>query len=834
MRAPAGLLAVPLLAGAVSGLCFFELHHLVWCAAGGSAIALIAGIAARLLNDGFSVAAAVIAGALMAGASLGASAAREAYSPGLLTWFHENAPSGGRAAVVEGVLQEDAAPGAFGVSLFVLVSHVASGGDAERRQAEGGVRLSVAGTLAASRMREWRAGRRVRMTTTLREPAVYLNPGVPDERRALARRGIVLVGGVKSGALVEIVAEGSRLSELAGASRDWTRSRLAQLVGRWSARSAGIATAILIGDRTGLDQEDDRRLQDAGTYHVIAISGGNIAILTGLMLLAMRAANIPYRAAAGLAILLLQFYGTIVMPAPSVDRAVTAATVFLAGRLLDHRGSPVNVLATAAVLAIAASPSTAFDPAFVLSFGATFGILVGVPILSRALAARRRAVQLLAGVLVATLAAEVFLAPVGALFFSRVTFAGLLVNFAAIPLMTVIQAGSLLALAVSAMDMTAAMHLGHVVHLAAEGLIDSARLVDILPWLCRATPPPAWWLLAIYYAAIGVALGRSALSERTESNGPRLARAAGAVAAAAAIVILTGPSRTSRHSVVSAAPGSVRVVFLDVGQGDATLVLIPDGRSVLVDAGGFPIPALQDTESGQAARFDIGERVVAPALRAFGVRTLDTLVLTHGDPDHIGGAMSVVRLFRPRGLWEGVQVPPHTGLTALTGFAQRLGAERRFVVRGDRVQFGDVQTRVLHPPVPDWERQRVRNEDSVVLEIRLGDVAVVLPGDIGREGEAAVQPILDAAPLVVLKAPHHGSQTSSTPAFLAALKPRAVIFSAGRDNRFGHPAPSVVTRYRAMRAEMFSTATDGAVILDTDGTKVEIKGWTGRSVVLTR
>jgi competence protein ComEC len=825
-RAPAGVLAIPLLAGAVAGLCLYEQSHLGWCAAGASAIALIAGVSAFLLEDGVGCAVAVAAGSLVAGASLGASAARDAYAPSLLAWFTERPASGAGSAHIDGVLQEDASAGPFGVSLFVRVSRVEESGHRAEdggRRVDGGVRLSVAGTLAADRMREWRGGRRISATANLKEPAIYVNPGVPDERRALARRGIVLVGSVKSAGLVEVLAPGSWISEMAGTARAWTRSRLMQLVGPWSARSAGIATAILIGDRTGLDAEDDRRLQDAGTYHVIAISGGNIAILSGLVLVALRLCAVPYRASAAVTILLLQMYGAIVMPAPSVDRAIAAATIVLAGRLLDQRGSPVNVLAVAAVLAVATSPVAAFDPAFVLSFGATFGILVGVPVIGRAIPARSRALRAIAGVLVATLAAEVILAPIGALFFSRVTVAGLLLNFAAIPLMTVIQAASLLGLAVSSVHMPAAAHLGQLAHLAAEGLIESARLVDIAPWLCRATSPPALWLLALYYAAIAVAFAR-----------PRFVRAAGGTAATAAIVIFAGGSVTSRDAVPVAAPGSLRVVFIDVGQGDATIVLLPDGRSLLIDTGGFPIPALQDGENGQPAGFDIGERVVAPVLRAFAVRRLDALVLTHGDPDHIGGALSVIRLFRPRALWEGVEVPPHRGLSALAAFAGQLGAERRFVVAGDRIRLGAVQIRVLHPPVPAWERQRVRNEDSVVLEIRLGDVAVVLPGDIGKEGEAAVLPVLDPAPVVILKAPHHGSASSSTAAFLSALKPSAVIFSAGRANHFGHPAPSVVARYRTMDVEMFSTAVEGAVMVDTDGRRVEISGWTGRRFVLTR
>jgi competence protein ComEC len=146
------------------------------------------------------------------------------------------------------------------------------------------------------------------------------------------------------------------------------------------------------------------------------------------------------------------------------------------------------------------------------------------------------------------------------------------------------------------------------------------------------------------------------------------------------------------------------------------------------------------------------------------------------------------------------------------------------VQAGDRERFGEVEIRVLHPPIPDWERQRVRNEDSVVLEIRLGRVSIILPGDIGREGERAILPRLEPGRLVILKAPHHGSATSSTQELLDHLRPAAVIFSSGRNNRFGHPHPAVVERYRAIGAATFSTAEDGAVFVETDGRQVEVRG----------
>jgi competence protein ComEC len=298
--------------------------------------------------------------------------------------------------------------------------------------------------------------------------------------------------------------------------------------------------------------------------------------------------------------------------------------------------------------------------------------------------------------------------------------------------------------------------------------------------------------------------------------------AAGVVAIVCAALILAGRPITRAVSVPRAPAGWTRLIFLDVGQGDATLVQASSGESLLVDTGGAP-----------GSAFDVGRRVTLPASWAFGVARLDALVLTHGDPDHIGGAPAIVRALRPYELWDGIPVPGHAPMQRIRDQATRAGI--RWIERwsGESLRAAGVDVRVLNPPPPDWERRRVRNDDSIVLEIRVGDVAFVLPGDITQAVEPSVLSAFADAPFVVVKAPHHGSAGSSSQSFVDALHPSAVIVSAGKRNPFGHPAPVIVDRYRSAGARVFSTGDTGAIVIDTDGKRVDV--WcpaTGRRDVL--
>jgi len=701
---------------------------------------------------------------------------------------------------IEGRLRTDASKGPSGVTLSIFIDRIELNGS--MHPTAGGALIGVGGELAGDRILQWRAGRRVAFPATLRAPTTYLDPGVGDAERQLAWRGVALVGSVKSDRLVEVISPGTRLDEALAAARAAIRRAVASSVAPWSARSAAVVDAILIGDRAGLEADVERRLQEAGTYHVIAISGGNIAILAGLCIFVLRLIRVGPRSSSLLIILMLSTYALLVEGGSSVGRATLMAAVYFSAQLCDQRTLPVNVAALTAAILFCADPLQVVDAGFALTFGATLGILVGMSKCADVLPISPW-LRAPAALLVASACAEIALLPISAFVFSRVTFAGLIVNFGAIPLMTLVQIAGMAAVGLTWLSAELAGWAGWVAHVAVEGLIGSAALVDLVPWLTRRLAPPPLWVIAVYYASL------IAVASAT------FVRLSTAVLIAAGLWIVATPTFATK-------PQPLRVTFLDVGQGDAAIVQFPDGRTLSIDAGGLA-----------STTFDIGGRVIAPAFWALGVRRLDYMSVTHGDIDHIGGAASVFRDFKPFEVWEGVPVPPHAPTRDLRALADQAGTVWRTLQPADRASFGDVALVVHHPPHPEWERQRVRNDDSAVLEIRYGGVSFVFTGDIGRDVERTIAPTFPRAPIRILKVPHHGSATSSSQLFLDALRPDIAVISAGRGNPFGHPVPSVLERYRNIGAAIYRTDQDGAVTVETDGNTLRVRTFRGRRLTLT-
>lgn len=783
--------AIALVAGSVCGL-FTNCVAAVMA----TALAFVAAVAwtSWLLRLERTATVAVVVAFGCAGAALAADAEQRALHPSVAV-FRDPVP-------VRMRLLEDASVQSDVTTLRAEVTEARMRGTWHR--ANGGVILTVGGVARPDLASEWRAGRSVEAFTTLRRPARYFDNGVPDFERDLALSGTSRFGSIKSALLVDVRHRGTRIEEVAAKIRAHVRRSIARWVEPHGAVSAGIATAVLIGDRTGLPDDVRARLQAAGTYHVIAISGGNIAILAALVLGVLALCGIGGRPAACLTLLMLIAYAVVVSSGASVWRATLMVSFYLGARLVDHRTPAWQALAVAAAIMICARPLDVRDVGFILTFGATAALLEGGRRVAR-LSTRRRLPALLVGSIAASMAVEAALLPVSAWSFSRVTSAGLVLNMAAVPLMAVVQVSAIVVS--SGLDVVADPA-GWIAHMAAAGLIDSARLVDVVPWLAARVPPPPLAIVIAYYLGMAAALRWSG---KIRCYGL-------ALVAASATAIVTGQPAGWLTSTSNA--GRLDVTMFDVGQGDATLVELPNRSRLLVDAGGIPFGS---------ATFDIGGRVLAPALWARGVRRLDSLLITHGDPDHIGGALAVIDDFGPSQVWEGVPVGRHRPLQDVLERAAATGVRLRRRQAGDAWSAGDARIRVLHPPAPDWERPHVRNDDSVILEIAYGNVAILLLGDAGGDVERSILSQLTPAAHRILKVGHHGSRTSTSPELLQHWRPHIALISCGRDNPFGHPAPEVVRRLHSIGARIFRTDLHGQVTIETDGRVVKVRPYGGSS-----
>lgn len=685
-----------------------------------------------------------------AGVALGASAGmveHVAYARAPLTAFAHRLEGTGPVEV-HGVARRDAVPGD---ARFVLLLDVETVSAAGRSQpARGRARIEVGGEAGRPPVTD---GDIVSVWADLRPPRAAGSPGVFDPAAEAFRSGVHALGHAKSARLVATHgrADVGWLRDAAARSRRWARGRILATVP--AGTEQGLVRAMVLGDRGGLDDDTAEAFRIAGTYHVLALSGAQVALIAALLAALARRTIGSTTASAILVGGTLAFYAQLVGEDVPIVRATVMALVLLAGRALALDSDGANLLGLAAVALQVHRPSAIGDVGFQLSFAATLGLIVFTrPILDRARALPLGLHVALAG----SVAAQAPLVPLLATHFHRVAPAALVLNLIAVPLSAgVLLAGAAAIFAGLLSDALGAIA-GMVAWSLAHALLASGEIVRRFPALDhRIADPSAWWTAVYVCGLVLVALrpGRRAL--------------AFAVAGFAGVMAGRGP----------AADGLLHVTFLDVGQGDSIVVRSPSGRAWVVDTG----PAF--------GRRDAGESVIAPYFWGLGYRTIEGLVITHPHPDHSGGAPFLLRAFGVGAVWEGVAPRADPAYTALDEAIAEAAPTRLAVHRGLRAAWDGVGIEVLGPVggAPPW---KTRNDDSVVLVVRHGAVTVVLAGDVEKGGEARLAPERAFA----LKVPHHGSRTSSTPGLLAAVNPEVAIISAGYRNRFGHPHAEVLAR----------------------------------------
>jgi competence protein ComEC len=285
------------------------------------------------------------------------------------------------------------------------------------------------------------------------------------------------------------------------------------------------------------------------------------------------------------------------------------------------------------------------------------------------------------------------------------------------------------------------------------------------------------------------------------------------------------------HPLSAALPdGRLRVDFLDVGQGDAALVTMPDGTTLLIDGGGrtdFRAHAYRDQE-GNEQQFErdarsIGEAVVSEYLWWRGLDHVDYILATHADADHIDGLNDVMRNFRVRAAIVGRSPAIDTEYARFAATAARQGIPVYQLGRGDLFRIGGVEAQALWPVRTADERAPSRNDDSIVLRLRFGEKTFLFTGDIEKSAEAALAYAGADLRCDVLKVAHHGSKTSSIESFVAVTRPTYAVISVGLSSIFGHPHREVVERWRASGAQILTTGKYGTITVSTDGHDLKVE-----------
>jgi len=607
-------------------------------------------------------------------------------------------------------------------------------------------------------------GQRIAVEARLDRPLGFRNPGTFDYAARLLRRGIAVVGTVRA---ERIVALDEREAPWPARLK---RHAVAAMREALPPVSAALLAGLLLGERTDLPPDVDAAFRRAGVYHVLAVSGFNVALVASTVWALLALARAPRRVAALGALVVVVGFAAVAGPQPSVLRATLMAVLVLLALLLERDASVLNGLALAAAVILAARPADLHDPGFQLSFAATAGIVLAPMPRGR-----------LAAAVAVSAAAQLAVLPISLAHFNQLSTIGVLANLGVVPLAGLATVLGLVAVAAGLVSEALAGWLfaaAWPVLLLLRGVVAAAAAV---PGGVIHVPAPGPHAIAGYVGAL--ALGLSAWRLRETRLGLARRLGIGAIALAAAGVLVTS------WPALRPADGRLRITVLDVGQGDAIVVEGPDGRTVLIDAG-----------AGGPYRLDAGERVVAPFLWNRGILRLAAVVVTHGDADHAGGMAAVRERFTVRERWDGAV---GAGPLALGGA-------------------------VITPLATAAEG---RNDAARVLRVDFGLVSVLLASDVEAAGERAL--VASGAPLgaTVLKVPHHGSRTSSSAALLAAVHPSVAIVSVGRRNPYGHPDAGVIARLATTGADIYRTDRDGALLLESDGRTLTVTRWAPRTTV---
>ncbi len=559
---------------------------------------------------------------------------------------------------------------------------------------------------------------------------------------------------------------------------------------------AGVAAAMLLGERAALSREIRSLYQENGISHILAISGLHISFIGAGIFFLLRSTVMPMKPAALVTGTLLVLYGQLTGFSISAQRAVWMMLCFLAAKLFGRRYDIYCALALSALIQLLIHPTVLFQAGFLLSYGTVLGIALFVRQFQRTDGKYPEIFRIFLG----GLGIQIVTAPILLYYYYEINPYSVFVNLLVLPLVSILLVMSAAGCLITGFFQGAGRFLFGIVHYILLFYHRLGGVVREFPMACYITGRPEGWQILLYYLLLILWTALTVQTGEKRNNawaGRKLVRA-GLLPAAVIVLLFQMPEE--KH---------LKITNLDVGQGDCTCIRL-SGKTILIDGGSSDVA-------------EVGKYRISKYLKYHGIRRLDYIFITHSDSDHTGGIAEIIQDHNRMGFDIGTLVFPDVekrdeSYKELERLCQGCGILVKKMKKGDRVRVGGMDIRCIHPRRDyDW---RTENDYSLVLSVGYGGFRGLFVGDLEHAGEEEI--LRDITDVDYLKAGHHGSAGSSGEEFLAALSPEIAVISAGEGNRYGHPAPAALERLRQAGADIYSTIDSGAVTVDTDGSRIRV------------